>query len=53
MHHAELIVLALIAQVIYVVVAIFLAGRIFRATLLFYGTRPSLRSIAGAMFARS
>ncbi len=49
----ELIALSLIAQVIYVGVAIFLAGRIFRATLLFYGTRPSLRTIAGAMFARS
>ena len=50
---AELIVLSLLAQVFYVVIAIFLAGRIFRATLLFYGTRPSLKSIAGAMFARS
>jgi ABC-2 type transport system permease protein len=48
-----LIALSLAVQVIYVVVAIFLAGRIFRATLLLYGMRPSVRSIAGAVFARS
>ena len=49
----QLIAASIFAQVIYVAVAIVIAGRVFRATLLLYGTRPSLRSIAGAMFGRS
>jgi hypothetical protein len=39
--------------VIFVVLAVIASGRIFRATLLLYGTRPSIRGIANAVFARS
>ena len=41
------------AQVVFVVLAVVATGRIFRATLLLYGVRPSLGRIAGAIFARS
>jgi ABC-2 type transport system permease protein len=44
---------SLIAQVAFVVIATIATSRIFRATLLLYGVRPSLGRIAGAMFARS
>jgi len=36
-----------------VIVATVLAGRIFRATLLLYGVRPSLGRIVGALSGRS
>ena len=48
-----LILASLVSQLIFVVVAVVASGRIFRATLLLYGTRPSLRRIADAVFARS
>jgi hypothetical protein len=35
------------------VLAVIASGRIFRATVLLYGVRPSLRRIADAVFARS
>jgi hypothetical protein len=34
-------------------VAVFLAGRVFRATLLLYGTRPSARGLLRALTARA
>jgi hypothetical protein len=48
-----LVLVSLAAQVVFVAVATVGTSRIFRATLLLYGVRPSLRRIAGAMFARS
>jgi ABC-2 type transport system permease protein len=42
-----------IAQLVFVVVATVLAGRIFRATLLLYGVRPSLGRILGALAGRA
>jgi ABC-2 type transport system permease protein len=48
-----LVALSLLAQVVFVIVATVATGRIFRATLLLYGVRPSLGRIAGAIFARS
>ncbi len=48
-----LVALSFTAQVAFVVVATVATGRIFRATLLLYGVRPSLGRIAGAIFARS
>jgi ABC-2 type transport system permease protein len=48
-----LILASLVSQVIFVVLAVIASGRIFRATLLLYGTRPSIRGIANAVFARS
>ena len=48
-----LILASLASQLIFVVVAVIASGRIFRATLLLYGTRPSIRKIADAVFARS
>jgi ABC-2 type transport system permease protein len=48
-----LVALSLVAQIAFVIVATVATSRIFRATLLLYGVRPSLRRIAGAMFARS
>jgi ABC-2 type transport system permease protein len=47
-----LIAASLVSQVAFVVVAIGAAGRIFRATVLLYGVRPSVRRIVGAMLAR-
>lgn len=40
---------SLLSQLIFVVVAVVLAGRIFRATLLLYGMRPSVRRIFSAL----
>ena len=48
-----LIVVSLIVQVLFVVVAVVASGRIFRATVLLYGVRPSARRIVDAVFARS
>ena len=48
-----LVGVSLLAQAAFVVVAILATSRIFRATVLLYGVRPSLRRIAGAMLARS
>ena len=47
-----LVGVSLVAQAAFVAVAIAATSRIFRATLLLYGVRPSLRRIAGAMLAR-
>jgi ABC-2 type transport system permease protein len=44
---------SLISQIVFVVVSVFLAGRIFRATLLLYGTRPSARGLLRALTARA
>lgn len=44
---------SLISQIVFVVVAVFLAGRVFRATLLLYGTRPSMRRLVSALTSRS
>jgi ABC-2 type transport system permease protein len=44
---------SLIAQLVFVVLATILAGRIFRATLLLYGVRPSLGRILGALTGRA
>jgi ABC-2 type transport system permease protein len=44
---------SLVSQVLFVVVAVFLAGRIFRATLLLYGTRPSVRGLISALTSRA
>jgi ABC-2 type transport system permease protein len=43
---------SLIIQVIFVFIAVVASGRIFRATVLLYGVRPSVRRIADAVFAR-
>jgi ABC-2 type transport system permease protein len=48
-----LVVVSLVAQAVFVAVAVVATSRIFRATLLLYGVRPSLRRIASAMLARS
>ena len=42
-----------VAQIVFVVVATVLAGRIFRATLLLYGVRPSLGRIVSALTGRA
>jgi ABC-2 type transport system permease protein len=42
-----------VAQLVFVVVATVLAGRIFRATLLLYGVRPSLGRIVSALSGRA
>ena len=42
-----------VAQLVFVVVATVLAGRIFRATLLLYGVRPSLGRIVSALTGRA
>jgi ABC-2 type transport system permease protein len=42
-----------IAQLVFVVLAVVLAGRIFRATLLLYGVRPSLGRIVSALTGRA
>jgi ABC-2 type transport system permease protein len=47
-----LVGVSLIAQVLFVVFATIGTSRIFRATLLLYGVRPSLKRVAGAMFTR-
>jgi ABC-2 type transport system permease protein len=44
---------SLAVQLVFVVVAVFLAGRIFRATLLLYGARPSVRGIVSALTTRA
>jgi ABC-2 type transport system permease protein len=44
---------SLVAQLVFVVVATVAAGRIFRATLLLYGVRPSLGRIVGALTGRA
>lgn len=44
---------SLIAQLVFVVVAVVLAGRIFRATLLLYGVRPSLGRLISALAGRA
>ncbi|MEO6349264.1 MAG: ABC transporter permease [Candidatus Limnocylindrales bacterium] len=43
---------SLVAQTLFVIVAVVASSRIFRATLLLYGVRPSVRRIADAIFAR-
>lgn len=48
-----LIIVSLIVQILFVVVAVVASGRIFRATVLLYGVRPSARRIVDAVFARS
>src|SRR4051812_17088879 len=48
-----LVAVSLAAQIAFVIVATVATSRIFRATLLLYGVRPSLRRIAGAMLARA
>jgi len=48
-----LIAASLAIQVVFVVVAVIASGRIFRATVLLYGVRPSARRIADAVLARS
>jgi ABC-2 type transport system permease protein len=48
-----LVGLSLVAQIAFVIVATIATSRIFRATLLLYGVRPSLRRVASAMFARA
>ena len=44
---------SLVAQLVFVIVATVAAGRIFRATLLLYGVRPSLGRIVGALTGRA
>ena len=44
---------SLVAQIVFVVLATVLAGRIFRATLLLYGVRPSLGRIVAALTGRA
>jgi ABC-2 type transport system permease protein len=44
---------SLLVQVLFVAVAIVAAGRIFRATVLLYGTRPNVRRIVAAVTARA
>jgi ABC-2 type transport system permease protein len=44
---------SLISQLLFVIVAVIASGRIFRATVLLYGMRPSLGRIIDAVFARS
>jgi ABC-2 type transport system permease protein len=48
-----LVAVALVSQVVFVALAIAVSSRIFRATLLLYGVRPSARHIADAMFGRA
>jgi ABC-2 type transport system permease protein len=48
-----LVALSFIAQLLFVILATVLAGRIFRATLLLYGVRPSLGRIVGALAGRA
>jgi ABC-2 type transport system permease protein len=48
-----LVGLSLLSQIVFVFVAVGATSRIFRATLLLYGVRPSLRRVVGAMVARS
>ena len=45
--------LSLLSQVIVAAIAIFLSGRIFRATVLLYGVRPSLGRIIAALTGRA
>jgi ABC-2 type transport system permease protein len=45
--------LSLVVQVLFVAVAIVAAGRVFRATVLLYGTRPTLGRIVAAVTARA
>jgi ABC-2 type transport system permease protein len=45
--------LSIVSQLIVAALAVFMSGRIFRATVLLYGVRPSVRRIASAVFARS
>lgn len=47
-----LVALSLLSQIAFVAIAVVGASRIFRATLLLYGVRPSLRRIGAALFAR-
>jgi ABC-2 type transport system permease protein len=47
-----LVGVSLLAQTLFVIVAVVASSRIFRATLLLYGVRPSVRRIADAIFAR-
>ena len=44
---------SLVVQVLFVAVAIVAAGRVFRATVLLYGTRPTLGRIVAAVTARA
>ncbi|HUG02495.1 MAG TPA: ABC transporter permease [Longimicrobiales bacterium] len=48
-----LVLASLISQLAFMAIAIFAAGRIFRATLLLYGTQPSVRRIVGALTGRA
>jgi ABC-2 type transport system permease protein len=48
-----MIAISLAIQLVFVGVAIVAAGRIFRATVLLYGTRPGLRRIVAAVTARA
>ena len=45
--------LSLLSQLVVAGIAIFLSGRIFRATVLLYGVRPSLSRILGALAGRA
>ncbi len=47
------VALSFVAQILFVILATVLAGRIFRATLLLYGMRPSLGRIVGALTGRA
>ncbi|MEP7378892.1 MAG: ABC transporter permease [Chloroflexota bacterium] len=45
--------ISFVAQLLFVLVAVVLAGRIFRATVLLYGVRPSLGRIVAALTGRA
>lgn len=48
-----LVVVSLAAQIVFVVFATIGTSRVFRATLLLYGVRPSLRKVASALLTRA
>jgi len=48
-----LVLASLLSQTAFTALAVVVTSRIFRATLLLYGVRPSLKRIAGAVFARA
>jgi ABC-2 type transport system permease protein len=48
-----LVAVATLSQILFVILAIVVSGRIFRATVLLYGVRPSVKQITGAMFGRA
>jgi hypothetical protein len=47
-----MVVLSLISLTVFVVVATIASARVFRATLLLYGVRPSIRQLMDAVLAR-